>query len=545
MSKTGAELLIESLISAGIKDLFTLSGNQILSLYDASIGRDIDLIHTRHEAAAVHMADGWGRLTEQPGVALLTAGPGHCNAISALYGALMAESPMVLLSGHAPHAQIGSGAFQEVDQVATAKPVTKAAWLVEDPNHLDEAITTALSLACEGRPGPVHLSLPADVLEATVSPQSLQGTDKNAASIGVASASDVDDILRQLTEATHPLILAGPAMGRPLRWTAVERLSEATGIPALPMESPRGVNDPWLHQATNCLSKADLVLLVGKKLDFSLRFGQPPFFSEECRFIQIDADASQLRPEKLVVLTIHAEPTGIVRQLTTAAQAFEDSQRKRHHDSWQAEVRAAQKATPPEWEQIRGSVDQPIHPLRVCEALQPFLDDDAVFVSDGGEFGQWVQAGLEAQQRLINGPAGSIGSSIPMGLAAKLAHPQRPVFVFLGDGTFGYHAMELDTALRYHLPIIAVVGNDARWNAEHQLQIQNYGEGRTVGCELLPSRYDKVIEALGGHGEFVEHPDDLTPAVARALASGLPACINIAIESVSAPTFRSSSSLVH
>ena len=545
MSKTGAELLIESLISAGIKDLFTLSGNQILSLYDASIGRDIDLIHTRHEAAAVHMADGWGRLTEQPGVALLTAGPGHCNAISALYGALMAESPMVLLSGHAPHAQIGSGAFQEVDQVATAKPVTKAAWLVEDPNHLDEAITTALSLACEGRPGPVHLSLPADVLEATVSPQSLQGTDKNAASIGVASASDVDDILRQLTEAEHPLILAGPAMGRPLRWTAVERLSEATGIPALPMESPRGVNDPWLHQATNCLSKADLVLLVGKKLDFSLRFGQPPFFSEECRFIQIDADASQLRPEKPVVLAIHAEPTDIVCQLTTAAQAFEDSQRERHHDSWRAEVIAAQKATPPEWEQIRGSVEQPIHPLRVCEALQPFLDDDAVFVSDGGEFGQWVQAGLEAQQRLINGPAGSIGSSIPMGLAAKLAHPQRPVFVFLGDGTFGYHAMELDTALRYHLPIIAVVGNDARWNAEHQLQIQNYGEGRTVGCELLPSRYDKVIKALGGHGEFVEHPDDLTPAVERALASGLPACINIAIESVSAPTFRSSSSLVH
>ena len=545
MSKTGAELLIESLIAAGVKHLFTLSGNQILSLYDASIGRDIDLIHTRHEAAAVHMADGWGRLTEQPGVALLTAGPGHCNAISALYGALMAESPMVLLSGHAPHAQIGSGAFQEVDQVATAKPVTKAAWLVEDPNHLDEAITTALSLACEGRPGPVHLSLPADVLEATVSPQSLQGTDKNAASIGVASASDVDDILRQLTEAEHPLILAGPAMGRPLRWTAVERLSEATGIPALPMESPRGVNDPWLHQATNCLSKADLVLLVGKKLDFSLRFGQPPFFSEECRFIQIDADASQLRPEKPVVLTIHAEPTGIVRQLMIVAQAFEDSQRERHHDSWQAEVIAAQKATPLEWEQICGSVEQPIHPLRVCEALQPFLDDDAVFVSDGGEFGQWVQAGLEAQQRLINGPAGSIGSSIPMGLAAKLAHPQRPVFVFLGDGTFGYHAMELDTALRYHLPIIAVVGNDARWNAEHQLQIQNYGEGRTVGCELLPSRYDKVIKALGGHGEFVEHPDDLTPAVARALASGLPACINIAIESVSAPTFRSSSSLVH
>ena len=538
MSKTGAELLIESLIAAGVKHLFTLSGNQILSLYDASIGRDIDLIHTRHEAAAVHMADGWGRLTEQPGVALLTAGPGHCNAISALYGALMAESPVLLLSGHSPHAQIGSGAFQEIDQVATAKPVTKAAWLVEDPNHLDEAIAAALSLTYEGRPGPVHLSLPSDVLEAPVSPRLFHGTDKDAASADDATTSDVDAILRQLTEAKHPLILVGPAMGRPLRWLEVEQLSEATGIPALPMESPRGVNDPWLHQATNCLSKADVVLLVGKKLDFSLRFGQPPFFSEGCRFIQIDADASQLRPEKPVVLTIHAEPTGIVRQLTAAAQALEGLQKEGQYDSWRAEVIAARNTTPAEWEEIRGSMDQPIHPLRVCEAFQPFLDDGAVFVSDGGEFGQWVQAGLEAEPRLINGPAGSIGSSIPMGLAAKLAHPQRPVFVFLGDGTFGYHAMEFDTAVRYHLPIIAVVGNDARWSAEHQLQIQNYGEERTVGCELLPSRYDKVIEALGGHGEFVEHPKDLTPAVERTLASGLPACINIPIESVSAPTFR-------
>ena len=541
MSKTGAELLIESVISAGVKHLFTLSGNQILSLYDASIGRDINLIHTRHEAAAVHMADGWGRLTEQPGIALLTAGPGHCNAISALYGALMAESPMVLLSGHAPHAQIGSGAFQEIDQVAIAKPVTKAAWLVEDADHLDEAIAAALSLACEGRPGPVHLSLPTDVLEATVSPQPLHGTDRDNASTGVVSAGDVDDILHQLIEAKHPLILAGPAMGRPLRWTEVEQLSETTGIPALPMESPRGVNDPWLHGATNCLSKADLVLLVGKKLDFSLQFGQPPFFAEECRFIQIDADASQLRTEQPAISTIHAEPTGIVRQLTTAAQALERSERGRQHDSWRAEVMAAREATPPEWEQIRASMNQPIHPLRVCEALQPFLDDSAVFVSDGGEFGQWVQAGLEAESRLINGPAGSIGSAIPMGLAAKLAHPQQPVFVFLGDGTFGYHAMEFDTALRYHLPIIAVVGNDARWNAEHQLQIQNYGEDRMIGCELLPSRYDKVIEALGGYGEFVQHPDDLIPAVERALASGLPACINVAIESVSAPTFRSGS----
>ena len=541
MSKAGAELLIEALISAGIKHIFSLSGNQILSLYDACIGRDINLIHTRHEAAAVHMADGWGRLTEEPGVALLTAGPGHCNAISALYGALMSESPVVLLSGHAPHAQIGAGAFQEIDQVATAKPVTKAAWLAEDPSRLDETIADALSLACEGRPGPVHVSLPADILEATVSSCSPQCTDTDTTSTAMPPTSDLDDILRQLTQAERPLILVGPAMGRPMRWAEVERLSKAIGIPALPMESPRGVNDPWLHYATNCLGKADVVLLAGKKLDFSLRFGQPPFFSEECRFIQVDADASQLRPENPAVLPIHAEPAHFLRGLTAAAQSLERShtaEQDQRRATWQAEVAAARKATPSEWGELHRSADQPIHPLRVCEALQPFLDDGGIFVSDGGEFGQWVQAGLEGEPRLINGPAGSIGSAIPMGLAAKLAHPGRAVFTFLGDGTFGYHAMEFDTALRYNLPILVIIGNDARWNAEHQLQIQNYGKERTIGCELLLSRYDKMIEGLGGYGEFVQHPDDLTPAVERALGSGLPACINVAIEAAAAPTFR-------
>ncbi len=548
MPKTGAELLVESLVAAGVKHLFTLSGNQILSIYDATIGRELELIHTRHEAAAVHMADGWGRLTEQPGVALLTAGPGHCNGLSALYVALMAQSPVVLLSGHCPLAQIGRGAFQEIDQVAAARPVTKAAWLVEEADHLGENITTALSLAREGCPGPVHLSLPTDVLEAPVSLRCAQrqaslsttsiSTDKGA---NGRLEGSINEVLNRLSEAKCPLILAGPAMARPMRWADVERLSEITGIPALPMESPRGVNDPWLHQATNCLGEADVVLLVGKNLDFSLRFGQPPFFSEACCFIQIDADHEQLHEDEQVVLAIHDEPSRVVRQLAAAAQG-----QKWQHRSWREDVMVARNAVPPEWEQLRRSSRQPIHPLRVCKALQPFLDDDGIFISDGGEFGQWAQAalspdgigaGLETQCRLINGPSGAIGSSLPMALAAKLAHPQRQVFVILGDGTFGYHALEFDTALRYNLSVIAVVGNDARWNAEHQLQIRNYGVERTVGCDLLPSRYDKVVEALGGHGEFVQCSDDLTSALERAIELGLPACINIAIEGAGAPTF--------
>lgn len=249
MRRTGAHLVVESLAAAGVRHLFSLSGNQILSVYDATLGSGISILHTRHEAAAVHMADAWGRLTEEPGVALVTAGPGHCTA------------------------------------------------------------------------------------------------------------------------------------------------------------------------------------------------------------------------------------------------------------------------------------------------LQPHLDRGGILVADGGEFGQWIQAWLEAGTRLINGLSGGIGSALPMALAAKLRHPDRQVIAALGDGTFGFHPFELDTAARYRLPVVAVVGNDARWNAEYQLQLRRHGAGRTVGCELAPSRYERIAEVLGGHGEYVERPQDLEPALERGLGAGVPACVNVRIEGAAAPTY--------
>ena len=230
---------------------------------------------------------------------------------------------------------------------------------------------------------------------------------------------------------------------------------------------------------------------------------------------------------------VEADPVAALERLHEAAAAMTW---RRH--AWGEEVAAARRAEPADWDALRRSPRRPMHPLRVCAALQPLLDRGAILVADGGEFGQWAQAGLEAEVRLINGLSGSIGSALPMACAAKLARPERDVVAVVGDGTFGFHAFELDTALRYGLPILTVVGNDARWNAEHQLQIQHYGAARTVGCELRLSRYDRVAEALGGHGEFVEGPEDLEPAIARAAKSGLPACVNVVIDGVAAPTYR-------
>ena len=527
---TGAERVVETLSREGVRRLFSLSGNQIMPLYDATIGREIELIHVRHEAAAVHMADGWGRLTGESGVALVTAGPGHANALSALYVALMGESPVILLSGHAPLSQLGCGSFQEIDQVAMAKPVVKAAWMVNDIERLDADIVEAFQLARSGRPGPVHLSIPVDILQSKDSEQQSVTGGSDHKTTDSADAKFFDHARALLAKAERPLILAGPAMARGNRWKAVTQLSETTGVPALPMMSPRGVNDPWLHEAANCLVAADLVLLAGKKLDFSLRFAAAPPFAEDCRFIQIEGEVSELRDDERIVLQTNADPFAVVQQLVNTIQDPPS------HDRWREKVEGARQKVPAEWEPLRSENRRPIHPLRVCEALQPFLNAGGMFVSDGGEFGQWAQAGLEASKRLINGPSGAIGSSIPMALGAKCAHPDQTVFALIGDGTFGYHAMEFDTALRYDLPIVAIVGNDARWNAEYQIQINTYGPDRTVGCELLNSRYDRVVQALGGYGAYVEDPSDMTEAITQAVDSGLPSCVNVAIDGVGAPS---------
>jgi acetolactate synthase-1/2/3 large subunit len=306
------------------------------------------------------------------------------------------------------------------------------------------------------------------------------------------------------------------------------------------MESPRGVNDPWLHMATSCLGQADLVLLLGKRLDFAVRFGGAPAFAPECRFVQVDWDAEALDRSGRVSLGLVTDPALLAVRLAAEAAPLAG-----RWSDWGAEVAAARAAVPDEWEALRRGSRTPIHPLRVCTEIQPLLDRGAILVADGGEFGQWVQAGCEAATRMINGLSGSIGSALPLALAAKLRHPERAVIAALGDGTFGFHALELDTALRAGLPVVAVVGNDARWNAEHQLQIQHYGAERTVGCELRASRYDLMTAALGGHGEYVERPEELGPALERAIASGLPACVNVMIDGVPAPTYNAAKPQPH
>lgn len=535
----GADILTRSLAQAGIRRVFSLSGNHIMPVYDAAIEAQLAITHVRYEGAAVHMADAWARLTGEVGIALLTGGPGHANGVGALYTALASESPMVLLSGHAPLNELGHGSFQEMRQVDVAAPVVKASWSASSAATLGTDIAKACRIARSGRPGPVHLSLPFDVLEARV-------TDGESAIAKVAdfapTVSELDKkpltaLAALLQSAARPLILLGPAMAHAPVAALVKQLAAATGVPTLCMESPRGINDPSLGAVAGMLAQADLVVLIGKQPDFTLRFGNPPAFAANCRFAVIDPEADALHRalgnlgEARVVLSAQADTAATVRALIKTIQ-------RKAGDVWFKEVAAAVAFRPAAWHNIGTDDNGPVHPIAMGRAVQEALSvsPDSVFVADGGEIGQWAQACVSAPARIINGPGGSIGSAVPFALAACMARPAAPVIAMMGDGAFGFHLMEFDTAVRAGLPVIVVVGNDACWNAEHQIQLRTYGKARAHGCELLNTRYDLAVAALGGHGELVTHAAELRPALQRAIASGKPACINVMIQRLAAPT---------
>ncbi len=536
----GADALAASLVAEGVKRVFTLSGNHVMPVFDAAIDAGIELIHVRHEGAAVHMADAWARLTGEVGVALVTGGPGHANAVGALYTAAMAESPVVLLSGHAPLNELGMAAFQELRQVEMVGPVTKAAGGCAKADDIGRDFTHAARVALSGRPGPVHLSLPADVLEATASPDAAKAAVGPGAAVAPTDRRPVSfdplPFTAALSKATRPLILCGPSCMQRAGREVMAGLEAASGIPVIGMESPRGVADPSLGAFAQMLAQADCVLLVGKRIDFTLKFGRA--FAETCEFLQVDPENAEHERSRRAVgdrlrITALSEAIAALEALT---RAF----RKPTTGGWREEVRVAIAYRPAEWERAVANAPGLLHPVQALRPLQAILDEhpDSVLVSDGGEFGQWAQACLNAPHRVINGVAGSIGAALPFALAARLAQPQAPVIAVMGDGTFGFHPAEIDTAVRYRLPFVAVVGNDARWNAEHQIQLRDYGRERLVGCELLPTRYDQVAAGFGGHGERVTTAEQLLPAARRAMGLNLPAVLNVMIEGLAAPNVR-------
>lgn len=531
---SGAALLARALKLAGVGPIFTLSGNQILPVYDAGLDAGLRFVDTRHESAAAHMADAWGRLTGRPGVCLVTAGPGHTNALTGVATAWMAESPLIFLSGGANLPHVGKGGFQEIDQVGVVGPICKRAWTASSAAELPALVAHAHRTAQEGTPGPVHITLPFDVLQHEVeesatakpAPADFEPTHRRA------DAGDVAQAVELLAQAERPIVLGGPAAWRGPAGERLRALLELIGAPGFVVESPRGLTDPSLHGLGREFKRADVVLLLAPQ-DFTVGFGGPPALGEASRVVQVAPERAEIGRNRPVDLGLVGDAPTVLGQLVEAARG-----RARPRSSWRNELDAIRAENLTSLAPAATTDELPLHPLRVAAAVRDVLRPGDCVALDGGEFGQWARWALGGgpYETLSNGKLGGIGSGIPFAIAAAIARPDVRAVAFIGDGTFGFHGMELDTAVRHDVSFVAVVGNDAGWAAERHRQREVYGPDRLVAADLLPTRYDQVAVALGAHGEHVERPEELRPALERALASGRPACINVAIASIPSPS---------
>ena len=538
----GAGLLVDTLVQAGVRRVFSLSGNQIMPVYDACIDAGISIVHVRHESAAVHMADAWAQVTGEIGVALVTAGPGFGNALSALYSARHSESPVLLLSGDSPVGADGNGAFQEMPQAEISRPIVKAARRPGRVEQIGRDTAAAIACARSGRPGPVHVALPFDVLNATPGDACRVGPAELRRRPRPLAGPIAEEIIGWIARAKRPVVLTGPCMNRSRNRARIAALETALRVPVVSMESPRGLRDPALGTFSDVLAMADLLVMLGKPIDFAVGFARPPAVDAAAGLVVVDPDDTAIdRAHRLagdrVAVSARADGDLSVDAIVAAVSQSSVVLPGASEPAWRGDVADAISNR-----SVVAEAEVRFHPRAVCEAVQPVLDAAAepVLVCDGGEFGQWAQALCTAPTRIINGLSGAIGGGLCHALAAKLARPEATVIAMMGDGTAGFHFTELDTAVREQAAFVTVIGNDFRWNAEHQIQLRDYGPNRLIGCELAPSaRYDLAASGFGCHGARVTDPADLHAALADAIGSGMPACVNAEIDGVAAPAFVS------
>jgi len=537
----GGHLFIRCLKQEGVKRVFTIVGDTILPLVDAAADEGIEFIDTRHEGAAMHMADGYARITGEPTVAMFTGGPGYSNAISALPAICTSESPVIFVAGCAELPEKGMTTFQEIDQISMAAPVTKGSWLIHDKNRIPEFVATAFRSAMSGRPGPVHLTLPIDIQEAAVSEDDLPPYLPNEYR-NMGRAQGDPELIRQaanlLSGAQKPVII----LGNPARYSVsadqASALAEKIGAPVFTVEQARGLIDDdhplcfgYADGALNATARrfreADVVLLLGKRLDHRYRYGG--IFSPTAKIIQADPSEAEIGRNRGVAVPLLGDLGAITEQLTSACQSNPNlapwlSQLQIDRQGWLDTLAA------------NAMGNEPLHPMDVYTSLENIIDDDTFIIMDGGDYVQWGRSFMKAHKpgRFIRlGPLSHLGAGLPYGMAAKLAHPESKVLVFTGDGAFGFYPMEFDTCIRHNLPMTVVMGNDSTWGIDKTFQMAYFD--RAIGTDLRSVRYDKVVEAIGGHSEYVEQKQDIAPAVTRAIESNLPSLVNVVISSTTSP----------
>jgi len=523
-SGNAGELIALALKRAGVSHLFTLNGAHIWPILMGAEEHGIRIIDTRHEQSAAFAAEGWAKVTRECGVAAVTAGPGVTNSLSALAQAHGNDTPLLVIGGRAPVARWGMGSLQEMDHVEVVRSVTKKATTLDSADDAYGAAAEAMRTALSRRTGPVFMDVPIDVFFGAADLP--EATEHLTTDFGPPPDPDaIARAARLVRDAERPVAVAGGGVWWAHAEDALRDLVEVANLPLVVNGMARGMLPPahplFINRARReALRDADIVLAVGVPLDFRLNFGQPPVFADDARFIYVDVDDHRKHQPAAAAVYGHVELA--LRDLAAAVAGAPRS------DAWVAGLREAEKAVRA-GEAAATDAESPVHPARLIAEVGRYADPDAIIVGDGGDFVSFAGRLIERDRPglwIDPGPFGCLGSGPGYAMAAKLARPDSQVILLSGDGAFGFSAMEFDTMVRHRIPVVCVVGNNGIWALEkHPMQNML---GASVAADLgQKTRYDKVVEALGGYGELVERPQDIRPALDRAFQSGLPACINV------------------
>ena len=510
----------------GVTAMFTLSGGHVFPLYDAAVKADppVRLVDVRHEQTAVFAAEATARLTRAPGLAVVTAGPGVTNSVSAVTTAWFNGASLVLLGGRAPDYLRGKGALQEMDHVPLLAPVTKRAWTEHDTPRVAASVDEAFRVALTPHRGPVFCDFP---LETIYNEGEAELPTRGVPEAVPPDPGDVTRIAALLGAARRPVLVLGSDVWLGRAEGAARQAAEALRLPVVTNGQARGVlpggHELLVSRARSlALAEADLVIVAGVPLDFRLRYGSFGPQEEPAKVVHV-ADAPGM-------IASHCPLAGSAAgDLTAFFTALADEARPAPDPDWlprlQAAVRAAMDADAP----LLASDAEPVHPVRVYGELLRALDDDAVVIGDGGDFVSFAGRHVEPRKPgrwLDPGPFGCLGTGLGYAAAARLAHPSAQVVLLLGDGAAGLSLMDADTLVRHNLPVVMICGNNGAWGLEKGPMRAVYGYD--VAADLRPgTRYDDVVRALGGAGELVTSPGQLGPALRRAFASGVPYLVNV------------------
>ncbi len=522
----GGRLIARRLKAHGVSKLFTLSGGHLFSIYDGCREEGIEIVDVRHEQTAAFAAEGWAKVTREPGVCALTAGPGVTNGMSAIASAQANHTPMLVLGGRAPTLRWGQGSLQEIDHVPFVRPLCKTATTAQSTAEIPGLVDEALAAAMAPHGGPTFVDFPLDYVF-----MSAPEGDTPRARVGQGSrgadTQAIEAAARLLAEAERPVVMAGTDLYWGHGEEALLELAETLRIPVFLNGLARGCvpadHDLFFSRTrSQALQAADVALVIGVPMDFRLGFGGS--FGEDTAIVAIDVAEPERRHPREPAVELYGALGSTLADLRAAA-----GDKALASEAWVAGLRAAESERREAERAELKDGRAPLHPMRLYAELAKVLDRDAIVIGDGGDFVSYAGRVIDSYQAgswLDPGPFGCLGTGPGYALAAKLAHPERQVVLLLGDGAFGFSGMEFDTLARHGVNVVGVMGNNGIWALEkHPME---FLYGYSVAADLRPAtRYDQVVEALGGYGELVERPEEVAPAIERAFASGKPALVNV------------------